>query len=432
MRTVLVVAGSDSGGGAGIQADLKALATLGVHGATAITAVTAQNTQGVLATEPLSVKTVRAQIQSIREDMEVHATKTGMLYSKEIVEAVAQELAPLDRPLVADPVMAATAGSSLHASGFTEALQKHLLPVTTLLTPNLHEAGALTGKEVQSVAEMKETARALHAQGPKAVLVKGGHAKGELVDVLYDGKRFHTFPGYRYPTELHGSGCAYASTIAGYLASGRGLTESVRDARRKVAAGFATSYAVGKGLRVINAGYAEDRWAVYAAVRDSTEELLSFLPPALVPDVGINLGYALPAAEVLDDICAIGGRIVRVGNRAAAVGPPAFGASRHVARIILAAMGVDPTRRSAMNLRYSERLVERCQESGLVIGTFDRRDEPPRLKTMEWGTQEAIRRAKAFPDAIYDLGGPGKIPMVRLLGHRPAEVVQSARKVVGP
>ncbi|MFQ6012082.1 MAG: bifunctional hydroxymethylpyrimidine kinase/phosphomethylpyrimidine kinase [Thermoplasmata archaeon] len=430
MRTVLVVAGSDSGGGAGIQADLKALAALGVHGATALTAVTAQNTRGVVATEPLSVETVRAQIQALRDDIEVHVAKTGMLYSRAIVEAVAEELASLDRPLVVDPVMVAATGSSLHTSGFTEALREHLLPLTTLLTPNLPEAEALTGATIRSVKEMREAARALQALGPRAVLVKGGHLEGDLVDVLYDGEAVHTFPGYRYPGELHGSGCAYASTIAGYLALGRSVPDSVRGARRKVAAGFATAYAVGKGLRVINAGYVEDRWKVWAAVRDATEELLEFLPPAFVPEVGTNLGYALPAAETKDDICAIAGRIVRVGTRTAAVGPPAYGASRHVARIILAAMGFDPARRSAMNLRYSEDLVERCRKAGLAIGTFDRGEEPPGAKTMEWGTREAIRRAETFPDAIYDLGGPGKVPMVRFLGRSPREVVDRVRKVI--
>ncbi|MFQ5919362.1 MAG: bifunctional hydroxymethylpyrimidine kinase/phosphomethylpyrimidine kinase, partial [Thermoplasmata archaeon] len=297
MRTVLVVAGSDSGGGAGIQADLKALAALGVHGTTALTAITAQNTRGVVATEPVPVDIVRAQIRAVLDDLTVHAVKTGMLYSPDIARGVADELSAGDRPLVVDPVMVATTGSSLHTSGLPEALRQHLLPVATLLTPNLSEAEALTGTPVRGVEDMKEAAKALQALGPKAVLVKGGHLEGELVDILYDGSSFHSFPGHRFPDELHGSGCAFASTIAGYLARGRGLTESVSGARRRVAAGFATAYAVGKGLRVINAAYAEDRWGVWTAVREATEDLLGFLTLELIPEVGVNLGYALPAAD---------------------------------------------------------------------------------------------------------------------------------------
>lgn len=432
MRTVLVVAGSDSGGGAGIQADLKALAALEVHAATALTAVTAQNTQGVVATEPLSVETVRAQIQAVRDDLVVHATKTGMLYSPHIVKVVAEELASLDAPLVVDPVLVATSGSSLHTSGLPEALQEHLLPMATLLTPNLPEAETLTGVPVREIQEMKDAAQALHALGPEAVLVKGGHLEGKLVDILYDGTSFQSFPGHRYRNELHGSGCAYASTIAGYLALDRGLSESIQAARKRVAAGFATAYAVGHGLRLINAGYTEDRWQVWTAVRDATEELLGFLDPDLVPEVGVNLAYALPAADGLGDVCAITGRVVRVGARAAAVGPPAFGASRHVARVILAAMEFDPARRAAMNLRYDAGLMDRARGAGLAIGSFDRKDEPQDARTMDWGTREAIRRAKAFPDLIYDLGGPERVAMVRLLGESPGEVVDRARKVAGP
>jgi hydroxymethylpyrimidine/phosphomethylpyrimidine kinase len=432
VRTVLVVAGSDSGGGAGIQADLKALAAVGVHGATAVTAVTAQNTQGVVATEPLPVEIIRAQIRAVQDDMDIDAAKTGMLYSEEIVQVVAEELAGLNRPLVVDPVMVATAGSSLHTSGFTEALREHLLPQATLLTPNLHEAEALTGQTIGDVKGMRKAARALHALGPQAVLVKGGHLEGELVDILYEGEEFHTFPGHRFPGELHGSGCMYASAIAGYLALGRGLQDAVQTARRQVAGGFATSYTVGKGLRVVNAAYSDDRWEVWSAVRDAAEELLTFLTPELIPEVGVNLGYALPAAEATDDVCAITGRIVVAGHRAAAVGAPAFGASQHVARIILAAMAFDPTQRSAMNLRYSEGLVKHAREKGMTVGTFERKDQPPKVATMGWGTQEAIRTAESFPRIIYDLGGPGKVPMVRLLGTSPAQVVERAREVTAP
>lgn len=427
-----MVAGSDAGGGAGVQADLKALASLGVHGSTAITAVTAQNTQGVVSTHPLPPDVVRSQISAVLEDIEVHAAKTGMLFSGQIVKVVAGELAELDVPIVVDPVMVATSGSPLAASGFAESLTEHLLPVTTVLTPNLDEAEALTGRTIRDVDAMKAAAQTLHTMGPQAVLVKGGHLKGDLVDLLYDGEAFHSFPGHRYPMELHGSGCTYASAIAGHLAGGRGVVESVREAHKKVAAGFATSYAVGKGLRLINAAYAEDRWRVWEAVQAATHDLLGFLPAALVPEVGINLGYAVPGAQDAGDVCAITGRIVRVGNRAKAVGPPAFGASRHVARIILAAMGNDPSRRSAMNVRFSEKLVERSRAAGLALGTFDRQAEPAGAKTMEWGTQEAIRGAVHFPDAIYDRGGPGKVAMIRFLGREPAEVVKLVREVARP
>lgn len=429
MRTVLVVAGSDSGGGAGIQADLKALAAVGVHGCTALTCVTAQNTRGVTGTYPLPPEAIRDQIRAVLDDIEVHAVKTGMLYSAEIVETVAGELEGLAVPRVVDPVMVATAGSSLSTSDFAQALARRLLPLTTLLTPNLDEARVLTDRPIEDVEAMREAARALHDMGAGAVLVKGGHLEADLVDVLFDGGRFHEFAGFRYPRALHGSGCAFASSIAGHLALGHELVAAVRHARRRVAAGFDASYAVGKGIPLVHAGYVEDRWAVWQAVRTAVEDLPALLPPDRVPEVGVNLGYALPGAQGEEDVCAVQGRVVRAGGRVVAVGPPAFGASHHVARIILAAMAFDPRVRSAMNLRYTPDLVDRCREAGLRLGTFDRAQEPPDVSTMDWGTAEAIRQAGEVPDAVYDLGGPGKVAMVRLLGRDPPKVLAKLRKV---
>lgn len=429
MRSVLVIAGSDSGGGAGIQADLKALTALGVHGCTAITCVTAQNTRGVVSTYPLPLKALREQIRAVLDDIPVAAVKTGMLYSNEIVQAVAEELEGLKVPLVVDPVMVATAGSSLHESGFVEALREYLLPITTLVTPNLDEAEALGGLSISDVQAMRTAAESLHAMGAHAVLMKGGHLEGELVDILFDGKGFHDLPGHRFPGELHGSGCDYASSIAGYLALGHDLVASVSRARRRIAAGFATSYPIGKGYAVINSAYIDDMWGVWEAVAGAAEELEGLLPPEVVPEVGINLGYALPAATGSGDVCAVQGRMVRRGQRVVAVGPPGFGASRHVARIILAAMESDPGVRSAINLRYDEGLLSSSKKAGLRVGTFDRAREPPGVSTMDWGTREAIRSSALVPDLVYDLGGPGKVPMIRVLGTSPQDLLSKLRKM---
>ncbi len=251
MRAALTIAGSDSGGGAGIQADLKSVAAVGVHGCCVITAVTAQNTRGVSSIFPLPPREVRAQLDAVLSDVPVRAAKTGMLYSREIVRAVAGRL-PRRVPLVVDPVMVATVGASLRRRDFRQALVDLLLPRATLVTPNLYEASELAGFPVTSVPDMRRAARAIAASGARAVLVKGGHLPGEVVDVLYDG-RFREFRGPRYRKELHGSGCTLAASIAAYLALGRPLRASVAAARARVQGGFRTSYAVGRGVPVINA-----------------------------------------------------------------------------------------------------------------------------------------------------------------------------------
>ena len=257
VRTALSIAGSDSGGGAGIQADLRSFAAIGVHGCCVITCVTAQNTVGVDSIFPLPPKEVRAQLDAVLSDIPVHAAKTGMLYSRDLVRVVAARV-PRSLPLVVDPVMVATVGASLRARNFREALVDLLLPRATLVTPNLFEASELAGFAVRSVEDMRRAAKEIRGMGAEAVLVKGGHLKGAAVDVLYDG-HFREFRGPRFRKELHGSGCTLAASIAAYLALGRSLRASIAAARKRVQAGFRTSYGVGRGVEVINSHWAPRR-----------------------------------------------------------------------------------------------------------------------------------------------------------------------------
>lgn len=240
LPTALTIAGSDSGGGAGIQADLKTFQALGVYGASAITALTAQNTlgvQGVLAIPPAFVA---AQIDSVLDDIGADAVKIGMLADAGIVEAVADRLIAHDvTTLVVDPVMIAKGGDALLAPEAQAALIARLLPLATVVTPNLHEASALLGWPVRTLDDMVAAATAIHALGPAAVLVKGGHtvtAEGDpsedSIDVLYDGRDHRTFRAARIETRnTHGTGCTYAAAIAAELAKGQPLAAAVAAAK---------------------------------------------------------------------------------------------------------------------------------------------------------------------------------------------------------
>lgn len=428
MRTALTVAGSDSGGGAGIQADLKSFAAVGVHGCCAITCVTAQNTLGVESIFPLPVREIRAQLDAIRSDLPVHAAKTGMLFSPDIVKVVADGLPP-KVPLVVDPVMVATVGASLQDHGLREALVRRLLPHATLVTPNLYEAEQLTNVSVKTVDDMRRAAKEIAATGAKAVLVKGGHLAGELVDLLYDG-RFHEFRAPRFNKELHGSGCALASSVAAHLALGRSLRTAVAEARRRIQAGFLTSYRVGQGVEVINSHWTPDRYALWRSTTLAAEELARILSPAWVPEVGTNIAYAIPGAESEEEVCALRGRIQRVGTGLAVTGGAEFGASRHVAGVVLAAMHFDPTIRSAANLKHSVRNLRHLERAKVRIGTFDRAQQPEGTSTMEWGTTAAILALGRVPDAIHDPGSIGKEGMIRVLGESPEDVVRKVRRIV--
>jgi hydroxymethylpyrimidine/phosphomethylpyrimidine kinase len=244
---VLSIAGSDSGGGAGVQADLKAFARCGVHGMTAITAITAQNTVEVRGADTVAPDMIVAQVRAVAEDIGVDAVKIGMLGVVATVEAVVEALVHVgEAPVVIDPVMVAESGAALLEADARRALVEDLLPLATVVTPNIPEARALTG--LGEGASQEELARGVRALGPRAAVVTGGHSE-ELVDVFFDGERVVEIPGERHSDgAAHGSGCTHSSALAAFLARGEDPLEAARHAREIASA------AVGNGLRELGAG----------------------------------------------------------------------------------------------------------------------------------------------------------------------------------
>jgi hydroxymethylpyrimidine kinase/phosphomethylpyrimidine kinase len=232
--SALTIAGSDSGGGAGIQADLKTFAALGVHGTSVITCVTAQNPRKVLGVQPCSARIVQEQLEAVFSELRPAAVKSGMLYSAELIKTVSRFLRPLRPKLVVDPVMVSTSGSRLLKLAAVQVLCSELLPLATVVTPNLHEAQILTGGRLRSVEDLRVAARDLHRRFGCAALVKGGHLRGlkEAVDIFYDGEEelMLSAPFIR-DIGTHGTGCTYSAAIAGYLARGLTLAQAVQHAK---------------------------------------------------------------------------------------------------------------------------------------------------------------------------------------------------------
>ncbi|HWL66397.1 MAG TPA: bifunctional hydroxymethylpyrimidine kinase/phosphomethylpyrimidine kinase [Actinomycetota bacterium] len=254
----LTIAGSDSGGGAGIQADLKVFFALGCHGMSALTALTAQNTVGVDGVHEVPADFVTDQIDSVASDIGVDAAKTGMLSSSPIVDAVATAIKGHGiAALVVDPVFVSKHGHHLLAESAVDALKSRLFPLAEVITPNLYEAAALTGREIVTVDAMKQAARELHDLGPRAVLVKGGHLAGaEAIDVFYDGDRVAELSGPRFETEdTHGTGCALSAAIAARLAHGDDLFDAVTFAKEFVAGAIRNSLRIGRGYGPVNPGW---------------------------------------------------------------------------------------------------------------------------------------------------------------------------------
>lgn len=257
--TSLTIAGSDSGGGAGIQADLKTMTVLGSFGLSVITTITAQNTQGVQGIHPIPRSFIEQQLNSVFDDFTIHAIKIGMLHSKEVAELIGNYLLAFPTiPVVFDPVMVATSGDLLLEADAINAIKEHAFPVSLLITPNIHEAQVLTSKELKTERAIKEACRELHALGPRNVLIKGGDIEApEAKDVLYLGQedRFVMMSTPKVNTQnLHGTGCSLSSAIAALLSRGRSLEDAVKEAKsfifRAIESG--SSFAIGKGNGPIN------------------------------------------------------------------------------------------------------------------------------------------------------------------------------------
>jgi len=255
MHTALTIAGSDSGGGAGIQADLKTFAAHGVFGMTAITAITAQNTVGVTAVHPLPADLVTAQIEAVATDLDVQAVKTGMLANAAIVEAVAAAIASLDLPrVVVDPVMVAKSGDRLLEDEAVAALRSALIPRALVVTPNIPEAETLVGTVIPNIKEARRAARRLRELGPQAVVIKGGHLEGDqVVDVFWDGSELVELAGPRLITaSTHGTGCTFASAIAANLSLGASLLQAVEQAKAYLTEAIRHAPAIGRGHGPLN------------------------------------------------------------------------------------------------------------------------------------------------------------------------------------
>lgn len=452
-KVALTIGGSDSSGGAGIQADLKSFMAAGVHGVSAITCITSQNTLAVRRIFPIPAGEVGFQIDTILEDFDVGAAKTGMLYTPEIAEIIAGKTDKIK--VVVDPVLSSTTGHGLSSDGLVDAIKRHLIPRCYVITPNIGEAERICERKMENIDDMREACVSIHEMGAKNVIIKGGHMGGDATDVLFDGSKFRTFTLPRMDRKAHGSGCTFSAFLTAFIALGYGLVEAAGLAKAYTWSAIAGgSGGLGKAggvdivrqrtdhIPVVDAiegqggSYKKhyekqmEKAGIWLSLQNAVDEVVSFLPSSLVPEVGINFVYAMEDASGMGDICGIYGRIVKVSGRPFQSGECRFGTSKHIASVALACMKHDRKMRSAMNIAYSPDTVEACRAAGLEVASFDRRDEPAGSSTMEWGTEHAIKKHGGIPDIVWDAGSPGKEAMIRVLGRTPDEVAEKVKNIV--
>jgi hydroxymethylpyrimidine kinase/phosphomethylpyrimidine kinase len=439
-RIVLTIGGSDSSGGAGIQADIKTFAALGVYGTSVLTAITAQNSYGVQEVHEVPAEVVDAQIVSLMSDpgLAVDYAKTGMLYSSAVIEVVAKALKRYKIPFVLDPVLKAGSGGILLKDKALSTLIEQLLPICTVVTPNVPEASFISGMEIRNKEDAKEAALTIHKMGAAAVIIKGGHLEQEIaaskaMDLLYDGK-FEEISLKTIQTAkvVHGAGCSFSAALTAELAKGKTLRDAAFSAKRFVHEAISGGDEVATMI-VVNQVHGlrrdADRYQTLENVKEAVRMLIKIEGfETIIPEVGTNIGMAIEGAESEKDVAAVDGRIIHTkeGIKAGCVN---FGVSSHVARLILAMMDRDKEIRSAINVKYSSEIVDVCNTLGMRVSSFERDKEPADARTMEWGVREASR--EFVPDVIFDLGAVGKEPMVRIFGTTAVDVVLKLKKIMG-
>jgi len=435
MRTVLTIAGSDSIGGAGIQADLKAIASLDLHGASALTAVTAQNTKRVAKIVPLSTKDVLSQIDAVFEDADVSAVKTGMLYSGDIASAVANRLKGENVPLVVDPVLIAGVGDKLCSSSLVSSLKKDLFPLATVVTPNRNEAEELASMTIDGPESTRAACEVISELGPKAVLIKGGHFEGDrVVDVLYCDNRVVELSAPRSANKVHGAGCTLASYIAGNISTGMDVRSAVLDAKRRITDAIELSYPIGGGMNAINPMASKQKDALKEervdALRSAILDLEYALRTALVPDSGTEFVYALPAPQDLGEVCGIDGNISVRSRRPRRTGDITFNVSHGLAKVLLSVNRADHRMLSAITLCPTGKALMILKESGLSVKELERETENKGSVPSVGDMEKLMGQTGLVPDVIFDRSGMGVRPTMIVVGTSPADVLAKLRPIL--
>lgn len=433
--SVICVAGIDPSGGAGLAADMRALNFLGLDCCPIASTITAQNSLEFFGQMPVSVEMVESQIDALLPGGAVSgkttppdatiwnpafagkipkAVKIGLLGNAETIEMLAAKFGGL--PVVVDPVLRSSSGAQLADEKMIEVYREKLFPAATLITPNAHEASALSGIEVTDIESAKSACLAL-SKFCTGVLVKGGHFEREKGnDVLFFNGEFHMIEGEDIKGGARGTGCTYSVLIAGYLASGFEVPEAVKRAKIDMPL-------------FLKPELDGEKKKVWLAVEKAVGELVFLLPGEMIAEVGNNIAFALEGAGSPDGMCSLDSRLILKGRKVVTFGRPVFGRDSHVGRVVLAAMRHFPELRCAMNLRYSEEMLAAAKSAGLTVAQFDRTHEPAETSSMEWGTSKALGSGRA--DVVFDLGSVGKEPMIRLLARNPEDLLTKLALLVG-
>jgi hydroxymethylpyrimidine/phosphomethylpyrimidine kinase len=379
-------------------------------------------------------------IDMVKGELPIDGIKIGAVWNEAYVEKIASFLHKVGSvPLVIDPIIAAKNGTGLVTDKGLKRLVEQLFPKAEVITPNIDEASAITGRKVNSIKDMKACAKTLLEKGPKAVIIKGGHLEGEPVDLFYDGEEFLTSRRQRIDRTVHGTGCMFSSLMTSFLAEGYDKREAFMTSGNIMGGLLGDSYRIDKeGYFYASPGVTNsilsERWRVIQALKQAGEKLKRDNMVGLIPEVQLDVGYAVRNARGTEDVAAFPGRIGCHEGQVYVKGEPVFGASSYTAKLIIACMRHYSHMRSCGNIRYDRAIIEKALKNGFHVLFLDRKKGPKKAKGAEERSldlliNEALKKTSSPPDIIYDAGDMGKDPMVGLFARDPLEITKKMEMI---
>ena len=430
---ILAIGGSDPSSGAGIQSDIKAAQALGANCFTVITAITAQNSSKFIGAEPVSAKSILAQIDSVLSDFPVDVITIGMVYDSKIIKKIHSRLKGVRIPIVLDPVIKSTTHGMLLKADAISALKRLLIPISHTITPNVAEAEILSGIKIRKSQDLVKAAQVMSKIGAKNIIITGHKfAKNKISDFVYHNKKQETIFGKPIPGQNHGSGCNFAIALAFSIAQKKNIVDSARFAKQFTHDAILSAQNIGRGVKTTNPKQDKIKLELGNAIIqfENLEQISTH-----IPECQTNFVFAKQKSKSIEDIVGVSGRIVKAGKSAITAGTLEYGGSRHVATAVLMMQKKFPTIRSGLNIRYDVDTIRKFTKSGAKIASYDRRSEPQSSKSKEnssisWGIGQAIKRSTSAPDIIYHTGDYGKEPMIIVFGTTPQDVLRKISKIL--
>ena len=421
---ILSIGGSDPSSGAGIQSDIKAFSNHDVYGFTVVTAITSQNTRKVTSIEPVSAKSLMAQIDSILSDFHIDAIKIGMVYNSQIIKVIHSKLRKIKVPIVVDPIIKSTTGAILLKKSALYDYKKMIVPLADVITPNKYEAKVLSG-----TSNTNKSAKKIQSMGAKCVIITGAtSSNGKISDFVLEESREYVISGKKIPIRNHGSGCNYSASIAVSLAKGNAIRYAVKAAKDYVYQSIRNSKKIGKGVNITHKNISNE-------MRELSDSINHFKQIKniykVIPECQTNFVFAKKNPKNVTDVLGISGRLVKSGNEVVTAGEIVYGGSQHVGTAVIQVNKKFPEVRSGINIKYDPKIIAKAKKSKFTVLSYDRSKEPKKSKQKEnssisWGISNTLNVKS--PDIIYHKGDVGKEPMILIFGNNPDDVIRKVSK----